>query len=170
MSLLAFLETVDPQSSPSPVCSSPSLLIGVATGRIRDRGGGCGDGGDATHRSSSCRRQPASGYIITLGVRPEFRKIRLGTFLLRHVIRLMREADRQCECIQLHVKDGNTAALRMYESFGFHHSERLDDHYLIEGRHYTAFKLVKFVDPNGSIYDDSAATPSWRWVNWCNLM
>ena len=85
---------------------------------------------------------------------------------VQHIIRLIREHDRRCECIYLHVKDSNSAAIAMYRRCGFRTDEFLYDHYHIEGQDYNAIKMVKWINTNTSIYDDIEEEAR----GWCSVM
>jgi ribosomal protein S18 acetylase RimI-like enzyme len=66
-----------------------------------------------------------SGYIRRVVVLPAYRKRGLAHLLLEHIIAFAREHE-QLEALDLHVWEENGAAIRLYESLGFHlqHRER----------------------------------------------
>jgi len=56
-------------------------------------------------------------HILTIAVRPEFRRRSIGRWLLLH---LLAEAHREgCTSVVLEVRPSNTAARRLYEGIGF---------------------------------------------------
>lgn len=79
---------------------------------------------------------------------------------------MIREHDPRCESIYLHVKESNAAAISMYRRCGFRTAEYLYDHYHIDGRDYNALKLVKWINPQTSIYDDIEEEAK----GWCSVM
>lgn len=67
-------------------------------------------------------------YIATIGIRPTFQGLKLGTLIL---IATLQSAIRQDEPlgVGLHVLDGNYKAIHLYKKIGFHIDARLHDHY-----------------------------------------
>ncbi|MBE3559924.1 MAG: GNAT family N-acetyltransferase [Ktedonobacteraceae bacterium] len=59
-----------------------------------------------------------TGYIKRVVVHPDFRGRGLAKQLIQHIIRYAREVQ-QLEAVDLHVWEGNQAAIRLYESLGF---------------------------------------------------
>jgi [ribosomal protein S18]-alanine N-acetyltransferase len=57
------------------------------------------------------------GHILTLGVRPEFRRLGIASTLIRGVIGELREEG--CRFIFLEVRSSNEAAKKIYEKFNF---------------------------------------------------
>lgn len=66
---------------------------------------------------------PREGAIQNLGVHPEFRNLGIGKALLLHALRGFRTAG--CMFAHLEVTVQNTAAIRLYEKFGFRKVETL---------------------------------------------
>lgn len=66
---------------------------------------------------------PRDGAIQNLGVHPDFRNLGLGKALLLHALRGFRSAG--CMFANLEVTVQNTAAIRLYERFGFRKVETL---------------------------------------------
>jgi GNAT superfamily N-acetyltransferase len=64
---------------------------------------------------------PREGAIQNLGVHPDFRNLGLGRALLILALRGFRDAG--CMFANLEVTVQNTAAVRLYERFGFHRAE-----------------------------------------------
>jgi len=57
------------------------------------------------------------GHVISLAVRPEWRRRGIGRALLNRLIELM--ADAGAEAIYLEVRKSNTAAIKLYKKLGF---------------------------------------------------
>ncbi|KAJ1625689.1 acyl-CoA N-acyltransferase [Pavlovales sp. CCMP2436] len=92
------------------------------------------------------------GYIMTLGVRADFRNLGVGGELLRRIMGVLRV---HCTVAALHVKSLNADALRFYERNGFREDPAggwYPGHYLIEGVQYDAYKLMSPL--------------SSGWINW----
>jgi ribosomal protein S18 acetylase RimI-like enzyme len=88
------------------------------------------------------REERREGYIMTLGVRADFRKLGIGGELLRRIMGVLRT---HCTVAALHVKSLNADALRFYERNGFRADPAGDwypGHYLIEGVQFDAYKLI----------------------------
>ena len=66
---------------------------------------------------------PREGAIQNLGVHPEFRNMGIGKTLLLHALRGFREVG--CMFANLEVTVQNTAAIRLYERYGFQKVETL---------------------------------------------
>lgn len=84
-------------------------------------------------------------YIMTFGVRHDYRRQHLGTVAMQQIIRLLR-SHTCCDSVTLHVKSTNWVALGFYESLGFACSPStgyLPNHYLIDGRRWDAYKYTK---------------------------
>jgi ribosomal protein S18 acetylase RimI-like enzyme len=84
------------------------------------------------------------GYIMTLGVSPSYRRKGLGTVLLRKICRILEE-EAEVDLSSLHVQEINRAAVEFYKKNGFQVVEELPSHYLIEGQHYNALKMIQSV-------------------------
>ena len=85
----------------------------------------------------TCGSLQTTAYIMTLGVASGYRRRGLGATLLRRIVDEC-NADR----FTLHMKIGNEDALRMYLQFGFQVTEKLLNHYNINGHSYDALLLV----------------------------
>lgn len=64
---------------------------------------------------------PREGAIQNLGVSPEFRDMGIGRALLMHALRGFRSVG--CGYVNLEVTVQNSAAIRLYERFGFRRVE-----------------------------------------------
>eukprot|EP00808_Paulinella_micropora_P015896 g1144.t1 len=111
-------------------------MIGLSTCRVSDS-------------KVSCRYRK-EGYIATFGIHPDFRRLRLGLFLLQETCALLRQ-DWQCNLVSLHVKVDNQAAITMYRKAGFTISMRMRNHYFIDQHHWDAFLLEKPLDQPNSV-------------------
>ena len=78
-------------------------------------------------------------YIMTLGVREDYRRRNYGSVSMDHILDLLRERT-DCDYAVLHVKLLNEAAVRFYQKYGFQSrpEDLCKDHYFIEGHHYDA--------------------------------
>ena len=94
---------------------------------------------DAATTCASCGE--VEGYIMTLGVADKYRGRRLGSRLLKAIMGRML-GDIKCDYLTLHMKEGNAAALRLYESHDFQVVEDLPLHYLINEQKYNAVRLL----------------------------
>lgn len=58
-------------------------------------------------------------HILNLAVLPEFRRMGIGSMLLRNVLQELRQLKADLEFITLEVRESNTAAIKLYGKFGF---------------------------------------------------
>ena len=82
------------------------------------------------------------GEILTLGVRPEFRRLGIGSRLFASAVNgmVMQGVNR----VFLEVAETNTAAIRLYEAAGFEVMGRRPNYYLEEdGRRVDALMMVR---------------------------
>ena len=82
------------------------------------------------------------GEILTLGVRPEFRRLGIGSRLFASAVNgmVMQGVNR----VFLEVAETNTAAIRLYEEAGFEVMGRRPNYYLEEGgRQVDALMMVR---------------------------
>lgn len=100
--VLGHLLYVEPMTLPQ---ASPRLL-GFVTMRITQS------------QSWRCFRESRTGYIMTIGVRPEVQRSGLGRLLM--LVALDRLQAAGCSTIELHVHTTNIAARRMYSVSLFH--------------------------------------------------
>lgn len=68
------------------------------------------------------------GYIAMLVVKKEYRKLKIGTELVRMAVAAMKES--QADEIVLETEVTNKPALRLYENLGFLRDKRLFRYYL----------------------------------------
>ncbi len=72
---------------------------------------------------------PGSLYIVSLGCLALYRRQKVGTALMKHVIRLAEDEGLTCPFIFLHVQVNNEAAIDFYKKFGFEIVERIENFY-----------------------------------------
>lgn len=58
-------------------------------------------------------------HILNLAVLPKFRRMGIGSMLLRNVLQELRRLKPVTGPITLEVRESNTAAIKLYEKFGF---------------------------------------------------
>lgn len=75
-----------------------------------------------------------SGYMGMLAVNSKYRRLGIGTALLKRVIRRMR--DRGCVSVTLETETSNASATALYEKLGFIKEELLVRYYLNLGDAY----------------------------------
>jgi len=68
-------------------------------------------------------------YIFNLAVLPRFRRIGIGSALLSEALRELKGRDPVAELITLEVRESNTAAIRLYDKFGFKLSGKRTGYY-----------------------------------------
>ncbi|ORZ36267.1 acyl-CoA N-acyltransferase [Catenaria anguillulae PL171] len=82
-----------------------------------------------------CRRETNSWdssyrvYVMTIGVRPQYRRLGIASTLVQRVISHAR-TDPNCTEIALHVQTSNLGALDFYDRLGFIRQELVPDYYL----------------------------------------
>jgi len=58
-------------------------------------------------------------HILNLAVPPKFRRLGIGSMLLRDALEELRRSKPEARLITLEVRESNTAAIKLYEKFGF---------------------------------------------------
>jgi ribosomal protein S18 acetylase RimI-like enzyme len=113
-------------------CSQSGRIIGIASARtVADEIVGTGSG------------ETREGYIMTLGTHEAFRRLGVGSELLRRIMATLRSIS--CTVAALHVKSLNVAACRFYERHSFRPDPNggwYPGHYLIGGVQYDAYRLI----------------------------
>lgn len=92
------------------------------------------------------------GHILTLAVRPEFRRQGIASTLVGEVIRSLREAG--CRFVFLEVRSSNEAARRMYEKFNFRFFGLRKDYYKSPVED-AVLMVLKFHDATNSVKSES---------------
>ncbi|KAI0223000.1 N-alpha-acetyltransferase 50, partial [Lamellibrachia satsuma] len=79
-----------------------------------------------------CREDRSQGqrrlYIMTLGCLAPYRRLHIGTVMLKHVLKICEE-DGNFDNVFLHVQINNDSAIKFYEKFGFEIVERKTSYY-----------------------------------------
>jgi len=112
-------------------------LIGVVTARIDVETGLC-----------SLFFENIEGYIMTFGVKQEYRKKGIGLKLLNNISEQLKK--RRCNRITLHVKSINRDAYSFYIKNGFQVEETMENYYTIAKVKYNALRMVKPIENNGN--------------------
>lgn len=77
------------------------------------------------------------GYISTIGVVDEYRRLGIGKILLDKAICIM-ENNPKCIGVFLHVIEHNKSAIKFYKSLDFNEGNLLIDHYIINHAYFNA--------------------------------
>ncbi|EGC30762.1 hypothetical protein DICPUDRAFT_40975, partial [Dictyostelium purpureum] len=109
-------------------------LIGVATGRVSKDDSIC-----------SLFYQRHEGYLMTFGIKEQYRTRGMGTELLNNICKVFQK--RGCERVHLHVKKGNSAAYSFYIKNGFRFNQEIANYYKIDNVHYNASNMTKDLKP-----------------------
>ncbi|KAN0019503.1 hypothetical protein ACTFIU_002717 [Dictyostelium citrinum] len=109
-------------------------LIGVATGRITKDQGIC-----------SLFYQTYDGYLMTFGIKEQFRSKGIGSELLNSICKLFYK--RGCDKVYLHVKKGNNSAYMFYIKNGFILDDEIVNYYKIDNIRYNALSMSKDLRP-----------------------
>jgi ribosomal protein S18 acetylase RimI-like enzyme len=72
-------------------------------------------------------RKALTGHLLTIDVLPDFRRHRVGTELLQKIERLFR--DKGAKACRLEVREGNLAALSLYQKLGYESIAKLRNYY-----------------------------------------
>jgi ribosomal protein S18 acetylase RimI-like enzyme len=89
-----------------------------------------------------------TGYVMTLGVLPGYRRAGLGRRLLALASAALRQRH-GCSHVALHCLESNAAGRALYASAGFEQVAVLPGHYYIAGGHHTGLYFTKRLDGNG---------------------
>lgn len=84
-------------------------------------------------------------YIMTLGVLAPYRRLGIGSKLMRHILDLCQQ-DAAMSDIYLHVQTSNEEALAFYQNFGFEVLEKIEKYYTDIERP-DCYLLVKSIRP-----------------------
>ncbi|KAK5579332.1 hypothetical protein RB653_009014 [Dictyostelium firmibasis] len=109
-------------------------LIGVATGRITKDQGIC-----------SLFYQNYDSYLMTFGIKEQFRSKGVGSELLNNICKLFYK--RGCDKVYLHVKKGNNGAYMFYIKNGFMLDDEIVNYYKIDNIRYNALSMSKDLRP-----------------------
>ncbi len=92
------------------------------------------------------------GYISTLGVIDEFRKIGLGKILVKKAMEIV-QMKKNCLAVYLHVVEYNKSAIKFYEKLDFIESEFIQDYYTIKDAKYNARVYYKILKNNSEMFN-----------------
>ncbi|KAN0038649.1 hypothetical protein ACTA71_000833 [Dictyostelium dimigraforme] len=109
-------------------------LVGVATGRITKDQGIC-----------SLFYQNYDGYLMTFGIKEQYRSKGIGSELLNNICKLFYK--RGCDKVYLHVKKGNSSAYMFYLKNGFILDDEIVNYYNIGNKRYNALGMSKDLRP-----------------------
>lgn len=87
------------------------------------------------------------GYISTIGVIEEVRKIGIGKALLSQAIGILK-INKKCIGVYMHVITHNKSAINFYASNEFCRGKYLENHYFIERNHYDCIVFYKLFASN----------------------
>jgi len=113
--------------------STAEEVIGFVTGRV--------DRTDVDWLLDLVGAHELHGYISTIGVSPQYRKMGLATYLLQEMCAQLEEVT--CTHVSLHVIDYNQAAINFYIKNAFEIAERLENFYEIDAKWYNAYLMQK---------------------------
>jgi len=86
-------------------------------------------------------------YIMTLGTSREFRRIGLGSLLVKRVIDLV-ERTHDCGALYLHVITYNKTAMKFYERLGFMFIKEIKDYYTINSVNFDCYLFARYFHGN----------------------
>ena len=92
------------------------------------------------------------GYISTLGVIDEYRKIGLGKILVKKAIEIM-QMKKNCLAVYLHVVEYNKSAITFYDKLDFIESELIQDYYTFKDAKYNARVYYKILKNNSEMFN-----------------
>ena len=84
-------------------------------------------------------------YILTLGLREDYRRSGLGTKLLKSCLNYAK-INTKCGAIYLHVIHYNQGAVRFYEKNGFNFFREIEEFYQIDDIHYSAYLYIFYLN------------------------
>lgn len=87
-------------------------------------------------------------YVLTLGLRNEYRRSGLGTALLLESLNYAKK-NNDCGAVYLHVIHYNKAAMKFYEKNGFIFLRELDEFYVIEKIQHSAYVYILYMNGFG---------------------
>jgi hypothetical protein len=81
---------------------------------------------------------------MTVGVITEFRHRDLGSKLVKRIIEMVENCNKDCGAIYLHVITHNNAAIRFYEKLGFVRVKEIHDYYRIDFDNHNCYLYAKY--------------------------
>lgn len=114
-------------------------------------------------------------YILTLGLRQQYRRSGVGTMLLSDSLKYAKN-NKSCGAVYLHVIHWNQPAIRFYERNSFIFFRELDEFYTIDKRHHSAYLYTLYINGfeaplltrmylNARIVTRSSFTFIFAWIN-----
>lgn len=88
-------------------------------------------------------------YILTLGLKYEYRRLGLATILINKLLEYGTK-NKSCGAVYLHVIDYNKAALKFYEKNKFEFFREINSFYIIDKKYYTALLYIYYINGNGA--------------------
>jgi len=83
-------------------------------------------------------------YIMTIGVMDEFRKMNIGSNLLKYIYNIALKIDR-CIAIYLHVISYNETAIKFYQKNKYKNVAKIDNYYNFDDKNYDAFVFMRII-------------------------
>jgi ribosomal protein S18 acetylase RimI-like enzyme len=88
-------------------------------------------------------------YILTLGLKDEYRRLGLATILINKLLEIGKQK-KSCGAVYLHVIDYNKAALKFYEKNKFEFFREIPSFYIIDKKYYTSLLYIYYINGNGA--------------------
>ena len=83
-------------------------------------------------------------YIMTIGVLDEFRKMNIGSNLIKYIYNIALEID-NCIGVYLHVICYNDIAIKFYKKNNFKKVNKISEYYYIDGKYYDSFVFLRMI-------------------------
>ena len=109
-----------------------------------------GGGKEGRVEEGQAAAPPLAAYIMTLCVAEGARRRGVARALLAALIAELQAHSPPCSTLELHMLEGNTAAMHLYTSMGFAMGERQVGYYYFEGRSHDAFYWRRGIQSSGS--------------------
>jgi len=105
-----------------------------------------------------CKRQTViTGYIMTIGIDPKYRRQGLGTLVLKKILFELFKLG--CKSVLLHVKSDNTPAINFYKKHGFIMVAQKDSFYFIDEKYHDAYEMLFLFPENSGIIAEDDLDP-----------
>ena len=112
------------------VTTSTQKLIGVST---------------ASREWRNIYSAQKDGYLATFGIHPDYRKMKLGTYLLRVTCQVLKKFF-GCNVLTLHMLKSNITALSFYKKNNFLLVQFLKNYYHFDNQAHDGLLLIKYLD------------------------
>ena len=103
------------------------------------------NGGKNSSNKSNTEDMSFVCYILTLGLKREYRRGGLGSKLLAQCLAYA-ESNRYCGAVYLHVIHNNPSAIAFYRRHDFIHFRSLNSFYSIDGVNHTAYLYILYIN------------------------